>query len=48
MKQIVTLLFLLASLSASAQTYSKDLEKLAKKGDVKAQYATGLCYLSNR
>lgn len=45
MKFLSLLLFLLLSLPLSAQNYSKDLEKQAKKGDPTAQYETGVCYL---
>jgi hypothetical protein len=45
MRYIVILILALFSMSLSAQFYSKDLEKRAKKGETTAQYETGLCYL---
>lgn len=45
MRYIIFLLLTLFSMSLSAQFYSKDLEKRAKKGETSAQYETGLCYL---
>ena len=46
MRQIIFVLFMLLSLTVSAQTYSKELEQQAKKGDAKAQCDIGKCYLS--
>ena len=46
MRQIIFVLFMLLSLTVSAQTYSKELEQQAKKGDSKAQCDIGKCYLS--
>ncbi len=46
MKKILsTFLLLLAVISLSAQTYSKELAKTAKKGDPIAQKDLGICYL---
>ena len=45
MRYIIIILLTLFSMSLSAQFYSKDLEKRAKKGETSAQYETGLCYL---
>ncbi len=46
MKYFISVMLLLASLSAMSQTYSKDLEKSAKNGDVTAQCDLGICYLN--
>lgn len=46
MKYLLCLVLLFASLVAVGQTYSKDLEKAAKKGDVAAQRDLGICYLT--
>lgn len=45
MKKLLTFLLLVMSVSVMGQTYSKDLEKSAKKGDVAAQRDLGICYL---
>lgn len=42
---IMSVLLLLSTLTYG-QTYSKDLEKQAKKGNVTTQYKIGLCYLN--
>ena len=44
-KILLTLCMLLTSFAVFGQTYSKELEKAAKKGDVVAQRNLGLCYL---
>lgn len=46
MKYLLSLVLLFASLVAVGQTYSKDLEKAAKKGDVAAQRNLGICYFN--
>ena len=46
MKYLLSLVLLFASLVAVGQTYSKDLEKAAKKGDVAAQRDLGICYFN--
>jgi len=46
MKYLLSIVLLFASLVAVGQTYSKDLEKAAKKGDVAAQRDLGICYLT--
>ena len=46
MKKVLTFFLLVLSVSAMGQTYSKDLEKSAKKGDVAAQRDLGICYLN--
>lgn len=49
MRTIISIcLLLLMSLCTSAQTYSKELEKVAKKGDPVAQKDMGVCYLDGR
>lgn len=45
MKKLLTVIFLALSVSVIGQTYSKDLEKSAKNGDVAAQRDLGICYL---
>lgn len=45
MKKLLTIILLALSVSVTGQTYSKDLEKSAKKGDVAAQRDLGICYL---
>lgn len=45
MKYILTILMLVCSMSAISQTYSKDLEKAAKNGDIAAQRDLGISYL---
>lgn len=45
MKKLLTVLLFALSASVMAQTYSKDLEKSAKNGDVAAQRDLGVCYL---
>ena len=45
MKKLLSVLLLALSVSVMGQTYSKDLEKSAKKGDVTAQRDLGICYL---
>lgn len=45
MKKLLSVLLLTLSVSVMGQTYSKDLEKSAKKGDVAAQRDLGICYL---
>lgn len=45
MRKIAFVLVAFFTLSMSAQTYSKDLEKQAKKGDAQAQCEIGQCYL---
>lgn len=42
MKYILTILMLVCSISAISQTYSKDLEKAAKNGDIAAQRDLGI------
>lgn len=44
-KTLVTFVLIFVSGIASAQTYSKDLEKAAKKGNPVAQKDLGVCYL---
>lgn len=46
MKYLLSFVLLFASLVAVGQTYSKDLEKAAKNGDVAAQRNLGICYLA--
>ena len=46
MKYLLSIVLLFASLVAVGQTYSKDLEKAAKKGDVAAQRDLGICYFN--
>lgn len=45
MKYILTIVMLVCSMSAISQTYSKDLEKAAKDGDIAAQRDLGICFL---
>lgn len=45
MKKFLTLFLLAFSMSAIGQTYSKDLEKSAKKGNGTDQKDLGICYL---
>ena len=45
MKKLFTIIFLALSVSVMGQTYSKDLEKAAKNGDVAAQRDLGISYL---
>ena len=45
MKKLLTIILLALSVSVIGQTYSKDLEKSAKIGDVAAQRDLGICYL---
>lgn len=44
-KLLITLVLIFVSSIVSAQTYSKELEKAAKKGDFVAQKDLGVCYL---
>ena len=46
MKYLLSFVMLFASLVAVGQTYSKDLEKAAKKGDTAAQRDLGISYLN--
>ena len=46
MKYLLSFVLLFASLVAVGQTYSKDLEKAAKNGDIAAQRDLGICYLN--
>lgn len=43
-KYFIVFFLMLVSLSSAAQTYSKELEKAAKKGDIVAQRDLGLAY----
>ena len=44
-KYFIVFFLMLVSLSSAAQTYSKELEKAAKKGDSVAQKDLGVCFL---
>lgn len=44
-KLLISLVLIFVSGIASAQTYSKDLEKAAKKGNPVAQKDLGVCFL---
>lgn len=46
MKQFLSILFLFVSLATSGQTYTKELEKSAKEGDIYSQAIVGYCYLN--
>ena len=45
-KLFISLGLLLLSISVSAQIYTKDLAKAAKKGDAQAITDLGICYLN--